>query len=68
MMDENTKKIVDDNYMFITLLGYSLAILHKFESYADENMIDTYDKASYQWYKDAITNLIYLKKPPPPMP
>lgn len=61
------KKLSDDNFIYLTLLGYSLALMQSFKGNIEEHRMNDYDRDSYEWYKNAITNVVYLKKPPPPM-
>lgn len=74
-MDENVTKLLEyinklnnDIYIYILLLGSSTAILETLLSCSDVELLDSHERKMIQWYKEAITNLIYLKKPIPPMP
>ena len=64
------KEIIDNNAMFLIMLGYSTAIIHHLQSIIEnynavtpEHLID-----QISWFKTAIENVVYKKMPAPRMP
>jgi hypothetical protein len=64
MTDDQIKQLCDDNFRICMLLGYATSII------MDYKRLDTYhdntDKCD--WFFQAIQNVVYEKKPLPPIP
>lgn len=62
-------EIINQNNQFLILLGYSLSLLNHAERnlklYCED---DEKFNEQHKWYKEAINNIVYLKKAPPPCP
>jgi len=52
--------ILAKNQQLLLLLGYASALIFQCEPYIEKN--------KYDWILEAISNVVYLDKPMPPMP
>lgn len=60
MTEEQINKIIGMNQQLLLLLGFSTGLIATVDAYVDPKKCE--------WFHDAITNLVYLDKPIPPMP
>jgi hypothetical protein len=58
MTDEQINKIINCNQRLLILLGYATSMLFECE--------DFINKEKFEWFKQAIDNVVYLDKPLPP--
>lgn len=67
MKEIDIQAIIDKNYTFLILLGYSMGLLHNLKEYIPHPLADD-DQKKFDWFHEALTNVVYLNKPMPPMP
>ena len=60
--------ILDMNGNLLAILGFSFAVITSYHDKIGKSKLTDQDIKNYEWYAQAIENLIYLKKPVPRMP
>jgi hypothetical protein len=64
MKEIDIEQLINMNYRVLTLLGMATSIIMDYK-----NLSAYHDNsAKCNWFMDAITNVVYLNKPIPPMP
>lgn len=57
------KELIDKNFILFTLMGFAVSLLID----AFKNRPES-DKDKYYWFLNAVENIVYHNKPPPPLP
>lgn len=60
MTNEEINKLINCNQRLLILLGYATSMLFECEN--------NINKKQFEWFKQAIENVVYLDKPLPPFP
>jgi len=64
MPEERIKQLCDDNFTYVTLLGYANALIIDLKKCSEHY----HELPKIEWFLKAIENKLYLKIPIPPMP
>ena len=67
MTEDGVQKLIDKNFQLVTILGASLPIMQAMMDSIPWDGLPSNCLKSYEWYKKAIENVVYLGKPLPPM-
>lgn len=70
MTDEEIQKLIHMNQRLLLVLGYGSAIMCELMKEIGMRLdpIEEYKNEGYDWFIQAIDNLVYLNKPLPKMP
>ena len=64
MTDDQVKQLCDDNFRILTMLGYAAALIMDYRKLPNH----IHQKEKCDWFLQAIQNVVYEKKPLPPIP
>lgn len=69
MKEQDIKELVDKNFMFLTMLGYSTSIIFQLQNIIVKYIeLDGKIVEQIEWFKKSIENIVYQDIPAPRMP